>query len=154
MTSVRSTVNWIEDASRLFSMAKPEHFTDHRHCCECAEHDETLLSAEVDTIGMQELGSPAWDPICFATPQGKKYHVPAFVRLTLETITADSYLEQFLFHLEGDGPGNDFFLSCSTAQRQFLAGFIAYLIDTYPQELDAAYCSDRALRAYEIWNVQ
>jgi hypothetical protein len=149
-----STENWVEVATKLFSAPKPEHFTNYRHCCECAEHDETLLNAEIDTIGMEELGNPGWDPICFTTAEGKKYYVPAFVRLTLETIAGDFYLDQFLFHLEWDGPGNAFFASCTRAQREFLASFIAYLIEKYPGEIDEAYCTDSALRTYDIWNTR
>jgi hypothetical protein len=149
-----STENWVEAATKLFSAPKPEHFTNYRHCCECAEHDETLLHGEVDTIGMEELGNPGWDPICFASAEGKKYYVPTFVRLTLETMAGDFYLCQFLFHLEGDGTGNDFFASCTRAQRKFLAGFIAYLIENYSEEIDEAYCADDALRTYEIWSAR
>lgn len=148
------TVNWVEVAAELFHARKPEHFTNYRHCCECAEHDETLLNSEIETIGMAELGNPGCDPICFTSPEGKKYYVPAFVRLTLETMTGDFYLDQFLFHLEGDGPGNDFFTSCSESQREFLAAFIAYLIDRYPEEIEAAYSADRALRTHQIWSGQ
>jgi hypothetical protein len=149
---MESAVHWIEVATKLFRAPKPEHFTNYTHCCECAEHDETLLNAEVDTIGMEELGSPGWDPICFATPEGKKYYVPAFVRLSLETMAGDFYLDQFLFHLEGEGPGNDFLKSCSRTQREFLVRFIAYLIEHYPEEIEAACCTDNAFRVHELWS--
>lgn len=31
-------------------VGKPGHFTDYRHCCECAEHDETLRSHDRDSL--------------------------------------------------------------------------------------------------------
>lgn len=148
---MRSAESWIEAATKLFEAPKPEHFTDYLHCCECAEHDETLRNGEVDSIGMDVLGSPGWDPICFASAEGKKYYVPAFVRLTLQTIKRDCYLDQFLFHLEGDGPGNDFYAACTRKQRQFIAGFIVYLIEHYPEEVETAFCTDDALRVHEMW---
>jgi hypothetical protein len=142
---------WVERARELFRAPRPEHFTNYRHCCECAEHDETLLQADIDTIGLAELGNPGWDPICFATPEGKKYYVPAMVRLSLDTLADEFYLAQFLFHLEYDGPGNGFFAACSEPQRAFIADFIAHLIEHYPAEIDAGFCSDEALRVHQIW---
>jgi hypothetical protein len=35
-------MDWIQQATQLFNVPKPVHFTNYRHCCECAEHDETL----------------------------------------------------------------------------------------------------------------
>ena len=64
----------------------------------------------------------------------------------------DFYLDQFLFHLESDGPDNEFVASCSAAQRAFLADFIGYLVDNYPAQIEAAWCTDRALRTYRIWS--
>ena len=146
------TVNWVASAKALFKVPKPEHFTDYRHCCECAEHDETLLSADIETIGLKELGNPGWDPMCFASPEGKKYYFPALIRLSLETIESEFYLDQFLFHLEWDGPDNDFYLSCSKEQRAFIADFLAYLIDAYAETIENNFSADSALKCYEIWS--
>jgi hypothetical protein len=51
-------MNWTQEAQQLFQMPKPEHFTNHCHCCECAEHDATLLACDVDSISLQQLGNP------------------------------------------------------------------------------------------------
>jgi hypothetical protein len=51
-------MNWVEHAKQLFKVPKPEHFTNYRHCCECAEHDATLLAHDVDSIGIEQLGNP------------------------------------------------------------------------------------------------
>src|SRR5262249_49177662 len=76
-------MDWIQHAKRLFNGPKPEHFTKYRHCCECAEHDETLLAYDVNTIGVEQLGNPGWDPLCFATSEGFLYYLPALMRITL-----------------------------------------------------------------------
>jgi hypothetical protein len=47
-------MDWIQHAKRLFNVPKPEHFTNSRHCCECAEHDETLLAQDVNSIGIEQ----------------------------------------------------------------------------------------------------
>src|SRR5687767_15001421 len=94
-------IDWQHRAKSLFNTSKPDHFTDYQHCCECAEHDQTLLSFDHDSIGLSELGNPGWDPLCFSSPEGLIYYMPAMVRLTLDTIDnpQESYLDQFLFHL-------------------------------------------------------
>src|SRR4030095_7043061 len=85
-----------QHAKQLFQMPKPEHFTNYRHCCECAEHDETLLAYDVNTIGVEQLGNPGWDPLCFATAEGLLYYLPALIRLTIDTMDKpqERYLEQ------------------------------------------------------------
>ncbi len=145
-------MNWIESAKELFDVQRPEHFTEYDHCEECAEHDQTLLSSEIDFIGLDELGNPGWDPICFTSTEGKKYFLPAFVRLSLETVDDEFYFGQFLFHLESNGPNNDFYLSCNTEQREFVASFISFMIEKYSEEIEANYYADEALKSYEIWS--
>jgi len=147
-----NSIDWVAQAKRLFRVPRPAHFTDFTHCCECQEHDETLAGADIDTIGLAELGNPGWDPICFATPEARKYYLPALVRLSLGTIQGDFYLAQFLFHLQWDGPGNAFVRDCSEEQRGYIARFLEYVIERYPDELDAAYCGDDALAALQIWS--
>ncbi len=144
-------MNWVEQAKQIFLCEKPEHFTNYEHCCECFEHDETLRNSDVDSIGYGELGNAGWDPICFCTVEGKKYYMPALVRLSLSSIDEQFYLEQFLFHLEGDGMNNDLFQSCSSKQRQFIARFIEYCIINHANKLESNLCQDEALRVHEIW---
>ena len=79
-------MDWTQHAKRLFNVPKPEHFTNYRHCCECAEHDETLLAQDVNSIGIEQLGNPGWDPLCFISPEGFLYYLPALIRITLATM--------------------------------------------------------------------
>ena len=145
-------MDWVKEAETLFAVDKPEHFTDYRHCCECAEHDDTLRNTDVHHIGIDELGHPGWDPICFCSPEGKIYYTPAFVRLSLATIADELYIDQFLFHLEYDGPANDYYKACTPEQRKFIARFLEYLILDFSVELEDGFCADSAFRALEIWS--
>ena len=145
-------MDWVETAKELFKSQKPKHFTNFKHCDECEEHDRTLLEVDIDTIGLDELGNPGWDPICFTSPEGKKYFVPAFMRLSLGTMKDDFYLEQFLFHAEGDGPKNDFYTSCTKEQRQFIASFFAYVTEEYADEIEENLCTDKVLENFEVWS--
>jgi hypothetical protein len=80
---------------------RPEHFTNYTHCEECHEHDEVLCAHDVDTLALDDVGNPGWDPICFISPQGFAYYFPALARLALAPADDqnDQYLPQLLFHL-------------------------------------------------------
>jgi len=144
-------MDWSARAKQVFKLTKPEHFTDYTHCCECEEHDTTLRSCDVDSIGLGELGNPGWDPMCFATAIGKLYYTPALVRLSLDTLSTGFYLEQFLFHLNGDGENNEWVMSCNQEQRTFICDFLTYILENYADVLDVNMASDDLLRAYMIW---
>ena len=147
-------MNWIKEAKRVFSIDKPAHFTDPTHCEECAEHDDTLKNGAIDTIGLAELGNPGWDPLCVCSNTGKKYYMPALVRLSIESIREDFYLGQLLFHLEGDGAENSLVRSCSQDQRAFIAAFIAHLIDNHADAIEINGYTDEALKVHRIWSAE
>ena len=148
-------MDWVQQATQLFQMPKPAHFTNSRHCCECAEHDATLLAYDVNSIGLEQLGNPGWDPLYFASPDGFLYYLPALIRLTLDTRDKpqERYLDQFLFHLIRDGKDHDLVRACSPEQRAFIAGFLQYLIDQYAAEVDECTYADDILKAYDMWRV-
>ena len=148
-------IDWKLQAKLIFNTPKPEHFTDYRHCCECAEHDQTLLAFDVDSIGLEQLGNPGWDPLCFSSPEGLIYYMPALVRLTVDTVdnARESYLDQMLFHLIKDGPRNNLVIACSDGQRRFIAQFLEYLITQHTTQIASeVFASDDILRAHEIWS--
>ena len=148
-------MDWKQRALELFNVPKPEHFGNYRHCCECAEHDLTLSGVDVHSIGLEQIGSPAWDPLCFSHPEGLVYYLPALIRITLDTINnrSERYLDQFLFHLIKDGPENSFVTACNRDQRQFVADFLAYLIEQYPDEINEDQMSAVDIfKAHEIWS--
>lgn len=148
------TVDWKQQAKQVFNTPKPEHFADYRHCCECAEHDQTLLAFDIDSIGLDQLG-PGWDPLCFSSPEGLIYYMPALIRLTVDTISKpqESYLDQMLFHLIKDGPRNSLVSACNKEQRKFIAQFLEYLITEHSEQITSeVFAADDILRAHEIWS--
>jgi hypothetical protein len=104
---------------------------------------------------LQQLGNPGWDPVCFVSPEGFLYYLPALIRITLETMDKpqERYLDQFLFHLIRDGKDHDLVRVCRLKQRVFVAEFLAYLLDQYSAELDECTYADDMLKAYDIWNI-
>ena len=142
----------IEEAKRLFGdQTRPEHFTNYQHCRECAEHDETLRSYDLDSLSYEQL-SPAWDPFCFITPEGFSYYFPALVRLALEGTGETYFIDQFLFHLEYDGPQNARFQAFSKEQRQFVARVLDYLLEHRAKEIDANFDANNLLRTMTVWS--
>jgi hypothetical protein len=133
---------------------RPAHFTNHEHCEECAEHDQALLSRNPDSLTIAEVGNPGWDPICFVSPEGFAYYLPGLARLVFEEPSqiCSWYGSQFLWHLILNGPQNVRFQFCSPEQRKAVAEFLAYLIESRPQQLDAEFASEDAVRAHQIWN--
>jgi hypothetical protein len=131
---------------------RPEHFTDHNHCCECAEHDETLRDHTVESIGMTELGNPGWDPICFATDEAFRYYFPALVRLTLEGTEQSDYTDQFLFHITYDGEQNRRWKSFNDEERRLVVALLEYLLEARGARLEEDNLADDLFTALEIWS--
>lgn len=146
--------DWVGEATVLFAIERPQHFTNFNHCDECAEHDQTLLAHTPQSISLAEVGSPAWDPITFCSVEGKIYFLPGLIRLCLESIEDEFYFSQLLFHLEYDGHNNTLVQSLTSEQRQFVADFIAMMIECYPAGLEEYMCADEAFRALDIWSTQ
>jgi len=142
----------IEKAQQLFNdIPRPAHFTNYVHCCECAEHDESLQAHSPETIGYDELGNPAWDPICFATEDAFLYYFPALVRLALKGSEDAYYFDQFLSHVILDGPRNRRWLSFSAEQRQLVAEVLRYMLEHRTEDVDKNCDADRLLEAISIW---
>lgn len=143
--------------TKAFSICpRPQHFTDHEHCAECAEHDRTLLRKHVNTLSAEDVGNGGWDPICFVSPIGFLYYLPALARLCLEDPTYNYgwYGNQFFWHLISNGPRNERYLATSPEQRQAVVGFIEYVIESRSGHLDEYFAADDALKAMTIWNAE
>lgn len=134
-------------------VARPEHFTNHLHCDECAEHDHTLLGGERGSLSLEHVGKPEWDPLSFCTPQGKAYYMPDLIRLALAGSAAHAppYWRQLLTHLAGDGPRNALIAYCTPHQRQAVAAFLEHLINTRPCEVELHDSTDELLRVHGYW---
>jgi hypothetical protein len=133
---------------------RPEHFTAFEHCGECAEHDATLLARDPDTLKIEDVGNPGWEPICFTAPEGFAYYLPGLARLVFDDppYGYSWYGCQFLWLLISDGPSNSRYLHCTPDQRRAIAELVNYLIETRAEKLEAECVAEDAIRAYRIWN--
>lgn len=136
------------------TVARPEHFTNFSHCCECAEHDAVLRSRTRETLRLEDIGNPAWDPLCFTISQGIAYYFPALAQFALAP-PVDGYgwyADHLLFHLYSGFRDNGFYQYCSRAQRAAVARFLAHLLESRAAFVDAYGVADDFLRCYELWN--
>jgi hypothetical protein len=143
----------IDKANEIFGkVARPEHFTDYTHCCECAEHDETLNAHTPDTITREALGHAGWDPMTFATDTGFRYYLPALIRMALTQTGDDYYIDQFLSQVIRDGPRNSRWCACNPEERALVVKTLHALLDTRAEEIENSLDADRLMRAIDIWS--
>ena len=131
--------------------AIPENYTNRIHCEECAEHDQTLRSFTPKSIGLEQLGNPGWDPICFVLPDAFKYYFPALVRLALDSEENNGYLEQFLFHVTYQGEDSRFFKHFSKDEREATLEVLKHIESHMGKIVDASNLENELKEAIELW---
>ena len=131
---------------------RPEHFTNHKHCCECAEHDAELLGYTPDSIPRKALGTMGWDPITFTSDHGFRYYLPGLIRIVLSETGDNSYLEQFLWHTLGDAVHYDRYPACSQQEREVVWQALNCLLETRAKDIEDELLTDDLLCALEKWS--
>lgn len=135
------------------SAVRPERLTDRDHCCECAEHDDLLRSRDLDTLQVEDVGNPGWDPLCFATDAAFLHFFPALARLALADPTATHgwYLEQLLFHLTYEGSSNRRLRAATPQQRDAVALLLRHVQATRLQQVTDGLCERELEQALTMW---
>jgi len=133
---------------------RPEHFTDYRHCEECREHDDLLRSRDPESLRVEDVGNPGWNPLCFISPEGFAYYMPALARLASDEPDAAHawYGPQLLFHLTYGGEDNRHRKSFSPTQRRAVAGLLAHLLETRAELAREHACADELIQAIDLWS--
>jgi hypothetical protein len=158
---MRSDAEILRRINEVFSACpRPEHFTNYTHCEECLDHDEVLRSRDLETLGMADVGSGGWDPICYISAEGYAYYFPAFARLVLDSPDPHWgwYGPQFIRHLIYDPnsivdvESNGRFSHFTVDQRMAVAEILEHLMETRAELVDACMCADNLLYAHEIWS--
>lgn len=136
------------------SLPKPEHFTNFTHCEECAEHDDLLRNRTRETLTLEDVGNPGWDPMCFSSPEGMAFYMPALARLAFAetTYSFQWYGHQLLFHLYSGGLHNGLYVHCNLEQREAIATLIGAMIESSTTDIESSSSDDEFLRAHEIWS--
>jgi hypothetical protein len=130
---------------------RPVHFTNWTHCSECEEHDSVLRSRSVETLRLQDIGNPGWDPLCFISAEGFKYYFPAVARITLDGSEADWFGNQLLFHLTYQGSDNRHLVACDQIQRQSVLALLTHLQNTRAKLISEYLKTDDWNAAIGLW---
>ena len=133
---------------------KPEHFTDHTHCDECEEHDQTLRRRTRETLRREDLGNLGWDPITFSSEEGIAYFFPALARFALVPdvwIQHGWYGIQLLSHLSYESGINRFLAWCSPRQREAVYALLEHLSDTRMSTIVNTMCEQELQTARSTW---
>ena len=133
---------------------RPEHFANFQHCRECADHDRLLLSRDRESLTVDDVGNPGWDPLCFTSAQGMAYYMPALARLALcpPEKEYEWYGPQLIFHLGADKRGNALYNYASPAQRAAVASLIGHIIESRAHLIQDYRIDDAYLQCYELWH--
>lgn len=137
------------------NVPRPDRFTDNTHCDECAEHDELLRQRTRATLNLQDVGNPGWDPICFVSPEGFAYYLPALARLALAAPDEDGGWcgDQFFFHLRYDGSANARVRACDARQRAAVVALLRHIRASRPRLVEehlAGPALDDAIAAWTL----
>ena len=98
---------------------------DPTHCEECVDHESVMQTVTPQTISLNEIGNPGWDPVCYIADDAYGYFMPGFVRLALDGDAdyAYPYLDQLFFHLGH----TDRIAAFNAEQRRAVAQLIDYI---------------------------
>ncbi|MFM2294075.1 MAG: hypothetical protein RLZZ350_488 [Verrucomicrobiota bacterium] len=117
--------------------------------------DELFRARDIHTLNIKDVGSPSGS-MCFISPEGFAYYLPALVRLTLAA--PDDfygwYGGQLFFYLCSDGRRNSRYLACTPKQRRVVVEFLHHLAETRTGLVDSELCLDALFQAIEIWSDQ
>ena len=133
--------------------SRPDHFTNYVHCCECAEHDALLRTRNRDTLQLQDVGNPGWDPLCFTSAEGLLYFMPSLGRLALSPPKDgfDWYPPQLHFHLTYEGGENRILRAATPTQRAAVVELLHHIVRTRSSLCEEWCCSEDLLAATELW---
>ena len=147
----------LQIVQEAFAMPRPERFTDHPGCRECAEHEETLQAHTLESLSCRAVNQPAWAPITMCQPEAFAYWMPALARICLEGEDPEcGWYGELLFtsDLRRDGPGNERWAHCTPSQRAAIARFVEHVIDTQAGLLASYNLEHEALDVLAIWSDQ
>jgi len=140
--------------SGFANIARPQHFTDYAHCEECAEYDRQLQSVEGRALSASDIGTVAWGPIPFLTPQAMAYYLPRLIELALNGARNkenDPFVCQFLNQVARYGKGAKQFSCLSAEHKLLMLRSLEYISAAYLPEIEAQFYGDMLQEALHGW---
>lgn len=135
------------------SFKRPKHFTNYKHCEECAEHDETMLSCQLSNLGPNEVGQPCWSPLPFLTEKALGYVMPRLIELAVSNSPnkdGDSFIFDFLLTITPNKK-HDRFASYNKDQCDCIRNALQYIY-TDLHDVSVEGCFEEELKnAIKLW---
>lgn len=132
---------------------RPEHFTDYKHCPECADHDKLLRSRARGDLQPQDVSNPGWDPICFVSAEGFRYWLPDLVRVSLMLPHRDYDwpFSNLLFHLTYEADRNRRLAALNSEERSLVAELLRHVKKTRPSQVRRCFLLKDLSDAIKLW---
>jgi hypothetical protein len=96
---------------------------------ECMDHERLLQSRTRETLRIDDVNTPGYDPLTECFPEGIAYFFPALARFALvhpEDLSS-WYAEQLLSHLRYGARDNRFYHFCNPSQRSAVAALVDHI---------------------------
>lgn len=144
----------LESLRKAFAAcAKPEHFTNYKHCDECLAHDELLRSRDRKSLLLEDVNNPGWDPLCFTSAEGFFYYLPTLVRFCLTPSPDISWhFAQLVFHLTHSYERNRHLKHANAQQRQSVVAFLRHVASTRKSLVESYLCTKDLELAIRLWS--
>jgi hypothetical protein len=112
-----------------------------------------LRSRDIDSLTIDDLGNPGWDPICFVTYKAFLYYFPALARLALEQPSCGHawYFEQLIFHLTYEDRLNRRLFVANPRHKEAVLLLLARVRDTRLALVKKYGCQKELEQALAIW---
>jgi len=89
--------------AKLPGVARPKFTLSNPDCCdECREHEQTMAGNTLESLTINHVGNPGWNPTCFMSAHGFRYWFPALVRIASEQPDTGYWEDLFGFHLRAE----------------------------------------------------
>ena len=135
------------------NVARPELFTVADGDPETMDHEALLSSKDRETLTLEDVNRPGYNPMTECLPPGFAYYFPTLARLAL-LHPADplyGYASVLLDKLRFYEHGNDFYSYCNTEERAAVISFLRHILNTRPSIVSASLDPEDFVHCFTSW---
>ena len=135
------------------SAEKPQRFFADDGDPESEEHNALLCARDRDTLLLSDVDNAGWDPVCACSAAGFAYYFPTLAKFALERPGESCYwyADQLIYLISRNGTQNRFMRYCGAHQRQAVAEFLEYLIQTRSTQIAADWKPSEFDACLTLW---
>jgi hypothetical protein len=137
------------------SVTRPERFTVADGDPEAMDHEALLSSRDLETLRLEDVNRPGYNPMTECLLPGYSYYFPALARLALVPPVDpwNWYASLLLDKLRLHEDGNDFYSYCNPAQRAAVAGLLRHIVETRASTVSASLDPEDFVQCLKSWEV-